>query len=140
MQIIQYTSCFFLISDFAFEKSNLLPFIDDIMNLSELVTISGVLAGFIFTGLSLMLTFLEKKEISERFKYDFLDHVLAKLFLSILSSVLVIILFAIFKVFPYLVDVNKIQFLITVFFLALFYFVWSLYELNRFLRRLKKIL
>lgn len=140
LQIIEYTAIVLLIILFILNHSELSSFISQITKFSELATISGILAGFIFAGISILYSFMGNNVISEQFKYNFMDHVFAKLFLSIISSIFVIMLYALFLIFPNIIVVDLVKLYIMIFFVSLFYFIWSLYELYCFLRKLKSII
>lgn len=140
LQIIQYTATVLLINFFILDHSDLSAFIDQIANFSELATISGILAGFIFAGISILYSFMGNNVISEQFKYNFMDHIFAKLFLSILSSIFVIMFYALFLIFPNIIVMILVKLYIVIFFVSLFYFIWSIYEIYHFLRKLKSVI
>lgn len=140
LQIIQYSIIFMIVILFFLEKSDLKNILIDISKLSELTTISGTLAGFIFAGISILYSFMSNEIIAEQFKYNFIDHVLSKLFLSIISSVLVIILYVLFLVFPNLFRIETLKLYLIVYFMSLVYFVWSIVELYKFLKKIKNVI
>lgn len=140
LQIIEYSIIFMSIILFSLENNDLKNILSDTNKLSELTTISGTLAGFIFTGISILYSFISNKVIAEQFKYDFIDHVLNKLYLSIISSVSVIILYVIFLVFPNLFCIQTLKLYILVYLMSLVYFVWSIFELYRFMKKIKNVI
>lgn len=93
----------------------------------QMVNISGVFVGFIFTGISILFSLISMNKLRSEFTYGFLDKVFHKSFLCIFSSLIFLITY--FSLSIGIVE-NELthRILIYSFAYSIFYIVWSLID------------
>ena len=106
----------------------------------NLLNFSGVLAGFLFTGIGILISTIDKERIKRLWDHHYLDNLYYCAALGILANIMVILLGLVFvgcnlsnvnRV--YLVD-TQIVFLI----LGLVYFIWCTLKLIKLMSRMRE--
>lgn len=111
-----------LLKDLDFSKINL-----ESNYILQMVNISGVFVGFIFTGISILFSIIGMNRLKSEFTYGFLDKVFHKSFLCVFSSL--IFLIAYFSISIGIVENGLMhRVLIYSFAYSIFFIIWSLVD------------
>lgn len=105
----------------------------------NLISTSATIGGFLFTGISILISSISNKRIGRLWNYNYLDNVYRAAFVGILANILTI-LSALIMLFLTLDDKVKTIFirieLITVLY-SLIFFGWCVFDLIYMLTRMK---
>lgn len=126
----------------------ILPNIDfDIMNnrLSfldlqySLISFSATLGGFMFTGISILISVIDHSAIKASWKYGYYDKLCVSSFIGIILNI-IIVLFAVIIVFNIYTAIHKYLYVIQIclIFLVLVYFGVTIKQLVHIIIRIKK--
>lgn len=87
--ILVFNIVIIIIVIYSYFKFNIFNY-DDLANTQEMIntllSYSGIIAGFLFTGLSLILTLLDKKSIMRLYKFNYLDDLIVAAKIGLTTS------------------------------------------------------
>ena len=106
-------------------------------SLDTLTTISAMIAGFVFSGISIVFALLNVEYINSLFKNDFLDKVFYKAYGVVLLSLVNIAIYVLIKQFN-LNYVNFIIFYLYIFWISILFYMLMIYDFINVIKRAKE--
>lgn len=107
-------------------------------SLEVFTTISATIAGFVFTGISIIFALLNVEYINSLFKNDFLDKVFYKSYGVVILSLINIAMYTLIKQF-YLIYLNQlIVFYLYIFWITILLYLLMISDFIKVIKRAKK--
>lgn len=106
----------------------------------NIISMSSVIAGFLFTGLGILLSTIDKERINRLWEYDYLDCLYYAAFGGISSNIVTIIVAFIYLLHNCIEKTKYILVAIEIITIicALGFFIWCMWQLKFIITRLKK--
>ena len=106
----------------------------------NMISMSAIIGGFLFTGISILISAIDKERIQRLWQNNYLDNLYRAAFVGMISNVLTIIAAVVYLCFAYGEKIGII--LIKAEFISLFvgivFFVWSIKHLLFIITRMRK--
>lgn len=109
-----------------------------IKSLETLTTISATIAGFVFSGISIIFALLNIEYINSLFKNDFLDKVFYKAYGVVALSLMNIAIFVLINQFDLGCFNIIVIFYLYVFWMSILFYILMIYDFIKVIRRAKK--
>ncbi|WP_296878579.1 hypothetical protein [Thomasclavelia sp.] len=113
--------------------------IKKISNLLEtLTTISATIAGFVFSGISIIFALLNVEYVNSLFKNNFLDKVFYKAYIVVILSLIDIALYVLINQFSMASYNILILFYLYIFWLSILLYMLMIFDFIKVIKRVKK--
>ena len=107
-------------------------------SLDTLTTISATIAGFVFSGISIIFALLNVKYINSLFKHDFLDKVFCKAYIVVILSLIDIALYVLIHQFTLESHNIIILFYLYIFWLSILLYMLMIVDFITVIKRVKE--
>lgn len=102
------------------------------------ITLSSIIGGFLFTGISILISALDKDRIKRLWENNYLDNLYRSAFAGIILNVFSIFV-AVFLLCTDITDIKEffLKFELVILFVGIIFFIWCIRQLFFVLKRLK---
>lgn len=107
-------------------------------SLETLTTISATIAGFVFSGISIVFAVLGSEYINSLFKNDFLDKVFYRAYSVVALSLVDIIIYVLINQFSFIFFDEIIMFYLYIFWMSILFYILMIFDFIKVIKRAKK--
>ncbi len=119
--------------------------VDGIINLGadfhyNMISMSAIIGGFLFTGISILISAIDKERIQRLWQNNYLDNLYRAAFVGMISNVLTIIAAVVFLCVVHndMLGIIMIKAELITLFVGLVFFIWSIKHLLFIITRMKR--
>lgn len=107
-------------------------------SLETLTTISATIAGFVFSGISIVFALLDVEYINSLFKNDFLDKVFYRAYSVVALSLVDITIYVLVNQFSLILYDKMIMFYLYIFWMAILFYMLMIFDFITVIKRAKR--
>lgn len=107
-------------------------------SLETLTTISATIAGFVFSGISIVFALLDVEYINSLFKNDFLDKVFYRAYSVVALSLVDITIYVLINQFSLILFDEIIMFYLYIFWMSILFYMLMIFDFIKVIKRAKK--